>query len=133
MNVLAMNRILVVDDTTFTRDMIVRILLDLGIPSNEIDQCANGREAWREIQRSLKMTSPYSLILSDWNMPDMNGLELLKKVRADETVKDTPFILITTESEKEKIIEAVTHKVSNYLIKPVTKEALAEKIDTYII
>lgn len=133
MTSITLNRILVVDDTSFTRDMIVRILLDLGIPSSEIDQCAHGKEAWMEIQRNFKMAQPFSLILSDWNMPNMNGLELLKKVRADDGVGDTPFILITTESEKDKIIEAVTHKVTNYLIKPVTKESLLDKIKDHII
>ena len=126
------NKILVVDDTAFTRNITVTHLLDLGIPSSSISQAVNGKEGWHELKQAHKIGKPYTLVLSDWNMPTMNGLEFLKKVRADETFQYIPFILVTTESEKEKIIEAVTHKVTNYIIKPVTMASLEEKIIDYI-
>ena len=68
-------------------------------------------------------------IISDWNMPQMPGIELLKNVRANEAWKHLPFLMVTAEGQKENIIEAVKYRVNNYIIKPFTPETLKEKID----
>jgi len=133
MGQLKKQRILVVDDTAFTRDITIKLLLELGINSTTIDQSENGNEAWKTLVNSYQKGFPYTLVLCDWNMPYMNGLELLKKVRSEENFKDLPFILVTTESEKDKIIEAVSHKVSNYIIKPISLETLKPKISDFLI
>ncbi len=69
------------------------------------------------------------MVVSDWNMPNMTGLELLKAVRADAKLKHMPFLMVTAEAEKENIIEAVKAGVSNYIVKPFTGQALKEKLD----
>ena len=73
-------------------------------------------------------THKVDLIISDWNMPKMTGLELLKAVRADDRFKDTPFLMVTAEAQKENVIEAVKARVSNYIVKPFTAATLSEKL-----
>jgi len=68
-------------------------------------------------------------IISDWNMPQMTGIELLRKVRSSEEYASTPFLMVTAEAQQENIIEAVQAKVSNYIVKPFTPETLGQKID----
>jgi len=68
------------------------------------------------------------LIISDWNMPKMTGLELLKSVRASDQYKKTPFLMVTAEAQKQNVIEAVQAGVSNYVVKPCTAEAISEKL-----
>jgi two-component system chemotaxis response regulator CheY len=69
------------------------------------------------------------LIVSDWNMPKMTGLELLKHVRGNDRIRDTPFLMVTAEAQKENILEAVQARVSNYIVKPFTAATLAEKLE----
>ena len=68
-------------------------------------------------------------IVSDWNMPQMAGIDLLRKVRASEEFANTPFLMVTAEAQQENIIEAVQAKVSNYIVKPFTAETMKQKID----
>ena len=114
--------ILVVDDFETMRRMIRDILKQLGYEN--IHEAENGADALGVLKKE-----KIQFIISDWNMPQMSGIELLKTVRATEEWKDLPFLMITAESQKEKIIEAVKYKVSNYIIKPFTPEALMEKIN----
>jgi len=114
--------ILVVDDFETMRRMIRDILKQLGYEN--IHEAENGADALGVLKKE-----KIQFIISDWNMPRMSGIELLKTVRATEEWKDLPFLMITAESQKEKIIEAVKYKVSNYIIKPFTPEALMEKIN----
>ena len=114
--------ILVVDDFETMRRMIRDILKQLGYEN--IHEAENGADALGVLKKE-----KIQFIISDWNMPRMSGIELLKTVRATEEWKDLPFLMITAESQKEKIIEAVKYKVSNYIIKPFTPKALMEKIN----
>ena len=84
----------------------------------------DGSVAWEMLQKD-----PVDFIVSDWNMPKMTGIELLKKVRADDNLKDIPFLMVTAEAQKENIVEAVKARVSNYIVKPFTPETLSEKIE----
>ena len=113
--------VLVVDDFSTMRRIVRKILKDLQF--QEVIEAENGAEAFQLLQ-----TNKVDLIVSDWNMPTMTGLELLKRVRADERLKGLPFLLVTAESQKENIIEAIQAKVSNYVVKPFTPAALAEKL-----
>ncbi len=115
-------KILVVDDFATMRKIIKNILGQLGFKN--IIEADDGTTAWEILQKE-----PVDLIISDWNMPKMNGLELLKKVRADERLKDTPFLMVTAEAQKENIIEAAKHRVSQYIVKPFTPETLKEKLE----
>jgi len=122
---MGMNRdikILIVDDFATMRRIIKNILTQLGFKN--FIEADDGSVAWEILQKE-----KVDFIVSDWNMPKMPGIELLKKVRADERLKDIPFLMVTAEAQKENIIEAVKAKVSNYIVKPFTPETLSEKIE----
>jgi len=112
---------MVVDDFSTMRRIVRKILKDLQF--QEIIEAENGAEAFE-----LLKTNKVDLIVSDWNMPTMTGLELLKRVRADDRFKGLPFLLVTAEAQKENIIEAIQAKVSNYVVKPFSPAVLAEKL-----
>ncbi len=113
--------VMVVDDFATMRRIVKNILRDMEF--KEIFEAENGAEAL-----GLLKANKVDLIVSDWNMPVMTGIELLKQVRADEKYKALPFLLVTAEAQKENIMEAIKAKVSNYIVKPFTPATLAEKI-----
>lgn len=113
--------VLIVDDFSTMRRIVKNVLRDLEF--KEIVEAENGSEALN-VLKSTKV----DLIVSDWNMPVMTGIELLKHVRADDQYKALPFLLVTAEAQKENIVEAIKAKVSNYIVKPFTPATLAEKI-----
>jgi len=115
-------KILVVDDFGTMRRIIKNILRQIGYVN--VFEAENGLSAL-EILRNEKI----EFIISDWNMPEMPGIELLKTVRASEEWKDLPFLLVTAEGKKENVLEAVKHKVTNYIVKPFTPETFTEKIN----
>lgn len=115
-------KILIVDDFSTMRRIIKNILRQLGYEN--IYEADDGTTALNVLQ-----SEKIQFIISDWNMPTMSGIELLKKVRASEAWKDLPFLMVTAEWQKENVIEAVRNKVSNYIVKPFTAETLKEKID----
>lgn len=115
-------KVLIVDDFPTMR-RIVKTLLKQNGYSNFIE-AEDGEKAYRLLQ-----THPdVEFIVSDWNMPNMTGLEFLKTVRADPKFKALPFLMVTAEAEKENIIEAVKSGVSNYIVKPFTGATLKEKM-----
>lgn len=115
-------RLLVVDDFSTMRRIIKNILRQLGF--NNIEEADDGTTAWEVINKG-----GIDFIISDWNMPQMTGIELLRKVRSSEEFSDLPFLMVTAEAQQENIIEAVQAKVSNYIVKPFTAETLKQKID----
>ncbi len=115
-------RVMIVDDFATMRRIVKNILTQLGFKN--FVEADDGSVAWDMLQKD-----PVDFIVSDWNMPKMTGIELLKKVRADEKLKDIPFLMVTAEAQKENIVEAVKAQVSNYIVKPFTPETLQEKID----
>ena len=116
-------KILVVDDSATMRRIIVNVLARLGYKEN-IFQAENGLEAWEILNEHPDM----ELLMTDWNMPEMNGLQLVKKVRADERFEDLPIIMITTEGGKREVITALKAGVNNYIVKPFTPQVLKEKL-----
>jgi len=114
-------RILVVDDFSTMRKIIKNILRQLGLEN--IVEADDGTTAWDVLNKD-----NIDFIVSDWNMPQMTGIELLRKVRASEEYADLPFLMVTAEAQQENIIEAVQAKVSNYIVKPFTPETLQQKI-----
>ena len=114
-------KILIVDDFATMRKVIRNLLKQLGYEN--IVEAEDGVAALR-ILRSQKI----DLVISDWNMPNMTGLELLKEVRADGELNATPFLMVTAEALQDNVIAAVKAGVNNYIVKPFTAEVLNEKI-----
>ncbi len=115
-------RVLIVDDFSTMRRIVRNVLRQLGF--NNVVEADDGSTAWEVLQRE-----KIDFIVSDWNMPQMTGIELLRKVRADEKLATTPFLMVTAEAQQENILEAVQAKVSNYIVKPFTADTLKQKID----
>lgn len=118
-------KVLVVDDFATMRRIVKGALKQLGFKN--IAEAEDGVTALQELKREA-----YGLVLSDWNMPNMTGLDLLKAVRSEETLKHLPFIMITAEGQKENVLQAVQAGVSNYIVKPFTPETLNEKLKTVL-
>jgi len=116
-------KILVVDDFPTMRRIVKTLLKQNGF-HNFVD-AEDGEQAYRILQEH----GDFEMIISDWNMPNMTGLEFLKTVRSDAKFKHLPFLMVTAEAEKENIIEAVKSGVSNYIVKPFTGQALKDKLE----
>lgn len=114
-------KILVVDDHESMRRIEKQILNDLGYKN--VDMADDGTTALPMLE-----AGSYDFVISDWNMPKMEGLELLKAIRADSKLAKTPVLLVTAESKKEKIIEAAQAGVNDYVVKPFNAEILKAKI-----
>jgi two-component system chemotaxis response regulator CheY len=117
-------RVLVVDDMSTMRKLVSKILKDLGF--TDITEAADGTLAWEAVSSA---TTPFGLIISDWNMPNCTGVDLLKRIRADQKYKKTPFVLVTAEAEQHQVAEAVKAGVDQYVVKPFNKEALQTKLE----
>lgn len=119
-------RILIVDDMKSLRTMLADLLRGMGYVS--IAEAQDGQDAWDLMMSASQKLQPFELIISDWNMPVMSGLDLLKKIRSFPSWRYLPFIMLTTESEKGKVIEALSCGVSNYLVKPLDADALKDRL-----
>lgn len=107
------------------RRVVMKTLKELGF--TDIQVGVDGREGWDILKNSADR--PVELIISDWNMPNCSGLELLKKVRADAQYGKTPFVLLTAECEAAQVSEALSMGVSNYIIKPFTSEMIRTRLE----
>jgi two-component system chemotaxis response regulator CheY len=114
-------KVLLVDDSRLMRNIQKQIVEKL--PDTQVTEASDGVEALKVIAAT---PGGFRLILIDWNMPNMDGITLVGRIRA--TDKKTPLIMVTTEAEKGRIMEAIKAGVNNYAIKPFTAEALLEKI-----
>ena len=115
-------KILVVDDMSTMRRIVKNILKQLGF--NNLEEAENGQEALTKLK-----ADTYGFVVSDWNMPVMMGIDMLRAIRADETLKKIPVLMVTAEAQKENLMEAVQACVSNYVVKPFTAETMQEKIN----
>lgn len=115
-------RILVVDDFSTMRRIVKNLLKELGF--SNFTEAEDGVQAWDAV----KAAGGFDFIVSDWNMPNMTGIDFLRKVRADARFKDTPFLLITAEAKRSQIFEAAEAGVNGYIVKPFTAATLNEKI-----
>lgn len=114
-------KILVVDDHESMRRIEKQILNDLGYEN--VDMADDGSTAL-----PMLLTGNYDFVITDWNMPGMEGIDLLKAIRADPKISKTPVLLVTAESKKEKIIEAAKAGVNDYVVKPFNADILSAKI-----
>ncbi|WP_166266615.1 response regulator [Marinobacter caseinilyticus] len=119
---MALLKALVVDDASFVRDLVKRTVRQR-FPVIELADAANGKKAQHLMSRTA-----FDLILCDWEMPEMSGLELLRWMRQHDNYKRTPFIMITSRGDKSHVVEAVQEGVSEYLGKPFSPEGLSKKI-----
>jgi two-component system chemotaxis response regulator CheY len=119
-------RILVVDDMMTMRQLIKSQLKSMKFKN--FSDAENGEAGYKLLQQNHDLKTPIDLVLSDWNMPVLNGLDFLKKVRASAEFKDLPFMLITAEGEQSQVMEAIKAGVSNYVVKPFTPAIIQEKI-----
>lgn len=115
------SKILVVDDFSTMRRIVKATLKQLGY--ERIVEAEGGEEAQKIIK-----DDQIDLIICDWNMPGMSGLDLLKWIRATDGFKDVPFLMVTAEAKRQNILSAIQAGVTNYVVKPFSKQVLAEKI-----
>ena len=115
-------KILIVDDFATMRRIMKNILKQIGF--SNILEADDGTTALEQLGKS-----SVDLIISDWNMPKMTGLDLLKEVRNTDGLKDVPFLMVTAEAQKQNVIDAVQAGVTNYVVKPFTAEAISEKLE----
>jgi len=115
-------KLLVVDDSSTMRRIIKNTLSRLGY--DNVLEGEDGIQGWTVLNENTDI----SMLITDWNMPEMNGLELVKKVRADARFNDLPIIMVTTEGGKAEVITALKAGVNNYIVKPFTPQVLKEKL-----
>jgi two-component system chemotaxis response regulator CheY len=120
-------KILIVDDMNTMRKIIKGMLQKMGC--DNLTEADDGIPAWKMIQDAHAAGVPYQFVISDWNMPGMTGLDLLKNVRSKEEFKTLPFMMVTAEAEQANVVVAVKAGVSNYIIKPFNPDTLKTKID----
>ena len=117
-------RILIVDDMMTMRKMVGKVCKEIGF--TDLTEAADGALAWEAITNA---KPAFGLVISDWNMPNCTGIELLKRVRGSPRTATLPFVLVTAEAEQHQIVEAVKAGVSNYVIKPFTADSIREKLE----
>ncbi|MDO8787043.1 MAG: chemotaxis response regulator CheY [Sulfuritalea sp.] len=116
-------KFLVVDDFSTMRRIVRNLLKELGLTN--VEEAEDGAVALARLREG-----GFDFVVSDWNMPNMDGLTLLQNVRADAMLKALPFLMITTEAKKENIAAALQAGASGYIVKPFTAATLQEKLDT---
>jgi two-component system, chemotaxis family, chemotaxis protein CheY len=114
--------VLIVDDASAMRRIIRGLLKELGFKN--MREAENGELALEELKKKKA-----DFVVSDWNMPVMTGIDLLKAIRADDGLKTTPVLMVTAEAKQENIVEAVQAGVNNYIVKPFNAQTLQEKLN----
>jgi two-component system chemotaxis response regulator CheY len=115
-------KILVVDDMSTMRRIVKNIMKQLGFAN--VEEAENGQDALDKLN-----AGAFGFVISDWNMPVMTGIQLLRAIRADDKLKTIPVLMVTAEAQKENLVEAIQAGVSNYIVKPFTAEVLQEKMN----
>ena len=115
-------KFLVVDDFSTMRRIVRNLLKELGF--QHVDEAEDGAEALQKLKRE-----SFDFVVSDWNMPNMSGIELLKAIRGDQKLKHLPVLLVTAEAKRENIIEAAHEGANGFVVKPFTANTLEEKLN----
>ena len=121
-------KVLIVDDSATMRRIICNVVSQIGISPEDIFQAADGKLALQLLDNS---EFKFDLILTDWNMPNMNGLQFVQTLRSNPSYKKIPIIMITTEGGKAEVITALKAGVNNYIVKPFPADTLKEKIHPF--
>ena len=120
-------KILVIDDMATMRKIIKNMLGQIGLKN--LAEADDGATALPMIMSAIDENEPYEFIISDWNMPKLSGLDLLKQLRDNPKTKELPFLMVTAEAEQGNVVIAVKAGVSNFIVKPFSAQTLKEKID----
>jgi two-component system chemotaxis response regulator CheY len=120
-------KILIVDDMSTMRKIIKNMLHQVGFKN--IEEADDGATAWPKIEQALAAGEAFQFIISDWNMPQMTGIDLLGKIKGNDKLKSVPFLMVTAEAEQGNVVIAVKAGVSNFIVKPFSAQVLKEKID----
>ncbi len=120
-------KILIVDDMQSQRELLGAYLRRIGFA--DIVEASDGKEAYETLMQSYQTELPIKLIISDWNMPNLSGLDFLKLVRSNLDFAKLPFLIITNENEKHRVVEAIQNGVTNYMVKPLEESTLKEKLE----
>ena len=115
-------KVLVVDDFSTMRRILKNILKQIGY--SDIEEAEDGNSALARLRQG-----GFGLVVSDWNMPNMTGLDLLKAIRADNALNNMPVLMVTAEAKKENVMDAIKAGVNNYVVKPFTADVLKYKIE----
>lgn len=117
-----MSKAMVVDDSRTIRIILTKMLSELGF---EVCQAGDGNEALEVVDRE---NAEFSAIMADWNMPEMNGLELVKRLRSDQRLASVPIMMITTETETHQVLAALEAGANEYVMKPFSRDIIADKL-----
>jgi two-component system chemotaxis response regulator CheY len=114
-------KILIVDDMATMRRIVKNILKQLGFAN--VEEAENGQDGLQKLR-----SDTFGFVVSDWNMPGMTGIDLLRAIRAVDKLKGTPVLMVTAEAQQANLVEAIQAGVSNYIVKPFTAETMQEKM-----
>lgn len=119
-------KFLIVDDLQSMRWIIIKRLKEVGF--NRFEEANDGDVALQKLKKAVEDKNSFEFVISDWNMPNMKGIELLKEIRNDSTLKELPFMMVTAEAEQAQMNEAMDAGADAYAFKPFTPEELKEKL-----
>ena len=122
-----MKTVMVVDDSRIMRNIVKNIFTELKIPCQFIE-ATNGKEALQQLQNQT-----VNLVLLDWNMPELSGIDFLKAVRSMDQYKNLPIVMVTSESAKYNVIEALKAGATDYIVKPINEKIFMEKLSRIVI
>jgi two-component system chemotaxis response regulator CheY len=117
-----MKKVLIVDDSRIMRNIVKNTFADMKIPCEYLE-AENGKKALQLLE-----SDKISLVFLDWNMPEMDGMEFLKRVRAMPDYKDLPIIMVTSESAKYNVVEALQNGATDYIVKPIQEKVFRDKL-----
>lgn len=120
-------KILVIDDFATMRKIVRKVLTELQFKN--VQEADDGATAWPLLEAAANSAEPFELVISDWNMPQMKGIDLLRNVRKHPKMSKLPFIMVTAETEQQNILEAIQAGVSDYVVKPFNGQTLKGKLD----
>jgi two-component system, chemotaxis family, chemotaxis protein CheY len=121
-------RILIADDAEIIRQVIQQYFVDLGY--EDVEAVEDGEKAWERLRQAQNEGNPFELVLSDFTMPKMTGFDLLKQVRSNPAFREVPFILLSAESDRERVMEAIQLGVSQFVVKPFNFATFTEALKT---
>jgi len=125
-------RVLVVDDRLYVRKVVKMVLASNGV--HQVVEAVNGRDALQQLLEATRLTNPnkrdggFDLVICDWNMPEMTGIELLAEMRKDIRFQTIPFLMVTGQGDREDIMQAVEAGVTDFIVKPFTIDTLEKKL-----
>jgi two-component system chemotaxis response regulator CheY len=120
-------KILIIDDFATMRKIVKKVLAELQFTN--ITEADDGATAWPMLEQAQGSGQPFQLVISDWNMPNMKGIDLLRNVRKHPQMGKMPFIMVTAETEQQNILEAIQAGVSDYIVKPFNGATLKTKLE----